>query len=227
MRMMLISALLMFTAAAQTTTSTQRYVTAVGSATVSAAPDKASVDLGVATQASTAQAASTQNATMVSSVISAIQNVLGPKGDIKTVSYSLDPVYNNTVTVQQTPTIIGYMATNVVEATITDLTLIGPVIDAAIAAGANRVQGISFGLQNPDPVQAQALKTAATSALAQAAAIASGLNVHLGNVIHATQGVSYTPIYSGIAGAAAPTTPVKPGLLQIQGSVTVDVEITQ
>ena len=120
------------------------------------------------------------------------------------------------------------MATNIVEATLTDLTLIGKVIDVSIAAGANRVQGIQFGLQNPDPVQAQALKTAAISALAQANAIASGLGVHTGNVIHASEGVNYvTPPASLSLGAATPAaTPVEPGLIQVQGVVTIEVEIT-
>lgn len=213
---------------AQTTTPVQRRsITAVGNATVSTTPDKALVDVGVSTQAATAQDASTRNATQVSSVLSAMRVVLGAAADIKTVSYSLSPVYNNPQP-GQNATIIGYVATNVVEATVTDLTVIGKVIDVSIAAGANRVQGIQFGLQNPDPVQAQALKAAATSALAQANAIASGLGVHTGNVIHASEGVNYVAPQQLSLGAATPaaTTPVEPGLIQVQGVVTIEVEIT-
>ena len=225
MRLLCLGALLLSLGlAAQTTSTTQRYVTATGTASVSAAPDKALLDVGVTTRAGAAQDASTQNATLVSSVLAALQSVLGPNADIKTISYSLTPVYNNSSTAEN-PSVVGYVATNVVEATITDLTIIGKAIDSAIAAGANNVQGITFALQNPDPVQAQALKTAAASALTQAASIAAGLNVHLGGVIHASQGVNYTPVVGGIS--AAPATPIKPGLLQVQASVTVDVEITQ
>jgi len=228
MRKLFIGALaLSLTAAAQTTSPTpQRSVTATGNATISATPDKAMLDLGVTTQASTAQAAATQNATQVSSVIAALEGVLGATASIKTVSYSLTPVYNNTY-VNQNPTIVGYSATNIVEATITDLTLIGKSIDASIAAGANNVNGITFGLQNPDPVTAQALKAAAASALTQAGAIASGLNVTLGGVLQANQVVTYTPVYVGIANAGAASTPVQPGNLQIQASVTVQVAISQ
>jgi len=228
MRKLFIGVLaLALTAAAQTTsTATQRSVTATGNSTISATPDEAMLDLGVTTQASTAQAASTQNATQVSSVIAALQGVLGATANIKTVSYSLNPIYNNS-SVSQNPTIIGYYATNVVQATITDLTLIGKAIDASIAAGANNVNGITFGLQNPDPVTAQALKAAAASALTEAGAIASGLNVTLGSVLQATQAVTYTPVYAGIASAAPVSTPVQPGNLQIQASVTVQVAISQ
>jgi len=225
MRLAWIGLLAFMLAANAQTTVTRRSITAVGNSTVSGTPDKAMVDLGVSTQATTAQDASTQNAMQVSSVLSAIQTVLGAAANIKTISYSLSPVYNYPPG-GGNPTLIGYTATNIVEATLTDLTLIGKVIDVAIGAGANRVQGIVFGLQNPDPIQAQALKTAATSAMALANAIAAGLGVHTGNVIRASEGVQLlTPSRS--VGAAAPgaTTPVEPGLIQVQGSVTVEVEI--
>ncbi len=204
-----------------------RSITAVGNATVSAAPDKALLDVGVSTQAATAQDASTQNATQVSSVITALQFILGTSATVKTVNYSITPVYNNPPA-GQSASIIGYRVSNVVEATITDLTLIGKAIDAAIAAGANQVQGIQFDLQNRDPVQAQALKAAAASALTQAGAIASGLGLHTGNVIRASEGVNVsTPAFAltPTTGTTA-TTPVEPGLVQVQASVTIVVEIT-
>ena len=181
------------------------------------------VDVGVTTQAATAQDASMQNATQVSSVHAALNNVGISDQNIQTVYYSLNPVYSS----GNNPTIVGYMATNTVEATMTDLTLIGKVIDVSIAAGANRVNGIRFGLQNQDPIQAKALQAAATSALSQAQAIAMGLGVVKGIVLHASQGSAavYTPTFLGAAATAAPTTPVEPGLIQVQGTVTVEVQI--
>jgi len=209
-------------ASAQTTPFTTRSITAVGTSTISTTPDQAMVDIGVSTQATTAQDASTQNAVQVSSVLAAMQTVLGVNANIKTINYSLNPVYSN----GNNPTIIGYSASNTVEATLTDLTVIGKIIDVSIAAGANRVNGISFGLQNPNPVQAQALTQAATSAVAQAKAIASGLGVQTGNVLHASQGVATTYTPSTLAPTAATaSTPVEPGLVQVQGTVTVEVAI--
>jgi uncharacterized protein YggE len=207
------------------TTLTKRTITTTGNATVAAQPDKADVQLGVTTQAVTAQDASTQNATQVSSVLSAIRGVLGANASIKTISYTLNAIYNNPPQ-GQTAVVVGYVATNIVDATMTDLTLVGIVIDAGIGAGANRVQGITFGLQNPDPVQQQALKAAAASALTQAKTIASGLGVNVGNVLHASQGGAvYTSTV--LAGAtAAPATPIEPGALQVSASVSIEVEIT-
>lgn len=223
MRIALIGLLACVAAAsAQTTAPTPvRTITAVGNSTISATPDEAMVDVGVSTQAASAQDASTQNATQVSSVLAAMQNVLGPNANIKTINYSLNPVYSP----GNNPTIVGYSASNTVEATLTDLTLIGKIIDVSIGAGANNVSGIIFGLQNPAPVQAQALQQAATAALAQAKAIATGLGVQTGNVLHASQGVAttYTPTTLAPTAATASSTPVVPGLIQVQGTVTVEV----
>jgi uncharacterized protein YggE len=197
-------------------------ITAVGQASVSVTPNMALVDVGVSTQAATAQDASQQNAAQAGTVISALQALLGTTASIKTISYSVSPVYNT----GQNATIIGYVVTNIVEVTLTDLTLVGKVIDTAIQSGANRVQGVSFGLQDNTAPVAQALKTAASSALSQAAAIASGLNVHTGSVLRASEGVNTAnpTALAPIAGGAS--TPIQTGMVVIQASVTIEVAIT-
>ena len=198
-------------------------ITAVGTATVSATPDVARVDVGVSTQAATAQAATAANATQASAVIGAIQAVIGSSTNIKTISYSVSPVYNNPPA-GQTASIIGYAVTNLLEVTLTNLTQTGTVIDTAIQSGANRVQGITFDLRDRNPATAQALKAAAASARTQADAIAAGLNVHTGAVLHASEGVNTTTPILG-AGVAA-STPIETGLVVVQASVTLEVAIT-
>jgi uncharacterized protein YggE len=200
-------------------------ITAVGTASVSVAPDLARVDVGVFTQGATAQDASTANASQASTIITALQALLGGGANIKTINYSLSPVYNNPPP-GQNATIIGYSVSNTVEITLTDLSKIGKTIDTAIQSGANRVQGISFDLQDRNPPTAQALKAAAINARAQADAIAAGLNVHTGAVLHASEGVNTSTPVVGL-GAAAPTTPVQTGLVVIQASVTLEVALTQ
>ena len=197
-------------------------ITAVGQASVSVTPDMALVDVGVSTQAATAQDASQQNAAQAGTIISALQALLGTTASIKTISYSVSPVYNT----GQNATIIGYVVTNIVEVTLTDLTLVGKVIDTAIQSGANRVQGVSFSVQDNTVPVGQALKTAAMSARSQANAIASGLNVQTGAVLHASEGVNtaYPTALGPSAGGA--TTPIQTGMVVIQASVTIEVAIT-
>jgi len=201
-------------------------ITAVGSATASATPDVARVDISVVTQAGTAQDATAANAMQTSAVITALQSFVTSSSNIKTVSYYLSPVYNNPPP-GQSATIIGYMVSNTVEVTLTDLTQIGKAIDTAIQAGANRVQGVSFDVMDRSPVMAQALKTAASRARSQADAIASGLNVHTGAVLRASEGVNtVTPQTFGAAAAAGATTPIETGVVMVQASVTLEVAIT-
>ena len=200
-------------------------IVAVGDATVSATPDLARVSFGVVTQAATAQEATTQNAAQAGAMISALQGVLGSAASIQTISYSLSPIYNNPPA-GQSATIVGYTVTNIVEATVTDLELVGKTIDTAIQGGANRVQGVSFSVQDRTPVVAQALKLAAAHARSQADAIAAGLNIHTGAVLHASEGVNtINPVFSGAVAAAAPT-PIETGLVIVQASVTVEVATT-
>jgi uncharacterized protein len=205
-------------------TSRPASITAVGNATVSVPPDLARVDVGVVTQSATAQDATAGNATRAAAVIAALQGLVSSNSNIKTVSYSLSPVYNNPPA-GQSPAIIGYMVTNTVEVTLFDLTQIGKVLDAAIQSGANRVQGITFDLQDRNPVVAQALKTAASTARAQADAIATGLKVQTGAVLHASEGVNVSSPLLGAVSPAATSTPVETGVVVVHASVTLEVAI--
>lgn len=202
-------------------------ITAVGSASVPVTPDQALVDIGVATQAATAQDATQQNAAQAGTVITALQALLGTTASIKTISYTVSPVYS-AASAGQSPTIVGYMVTNIVEVKLKDLTLIGKTIDTAIQSGANRVQGVSFGLQDSTAPTAQALKMAASTARTEANAIASGLNVTTGAVLHASEGVNQSnPIVLAPNVAAGASTPIETGMVVIQASVTLEVAITQ
>ena len=160
-------------------------IQAVGSATISVNPDQAQLDVGVVTQGATAQDAGQQNATLTTTVLNALKGVLGTAGTIQTISYSISPRYSTTQ--GQTSVIIGYTASNTVEVTTTDLSIIGRLIDTANQAGANSVGNLSFGLQNPEPVMEQALGQAAKQAQAHANAIAAGLGAKTG-VVHLRPG---------------------------------------
>src|SRR5271157_1181133 len=178
-------------AAAQMTIS-QGTVQAIGSATISVPPDQAQLDVGVVTQAATAQDAGQQNATLTTTVLNALKGVLGTAGTIQTISYSVSPRYSTTQ--GQASVIIGYTASNTVQVTTTDLSLIGRLIDIANQAGANSVGSLSFGLLDPEPVMEQVLGLAAKQAQAHANAIAAGLGAKTGVVISAQEGATATPI---------------------------------
>jgi hypothetical protein len=208
---------------AQTSSGT---IQAVGSATISVNPDQAELNVGVVTQGATAQDAGQQNATLTTTVLNALKGVLGTAGTIQTISYSISPRYSTTQ--GQTSVIIGYTASNTVEVTTTDLSIIGRLIDTANQAGANSVGNLSFGLQNPEPVMEQALGQAAKQAQAHANAIAAGLGAKTGVVRSAQEGATVTPILvGGVASTAAVPTPIQTGTVSVTASVTISVQLIQ
>lgn len=199
-------------------------VQASGSVTLSVNPDSVRLDVSVITQGTTAQQAAQQNATQTTTVINALKQVLGASGSVQTVSYAVNPRYNNTP--GQDPVIVGYTATNTVRVTSNDLTLPGSLIDTANQSGATNVGNLAFGLQNSDPYIQQALTAAAKQAQAHAAAIAAGLGGKTGAVISAQESSSYSPIVTpGIAAGAQ--TPVLTGTVSVSANVAVTVQLMQ
>src|SRR5437588_8199900 len=91
-------------------------VQANGSATITAKPDQAQLDVGVITNGANAQDASVQNATLSNTVQAALKQVLGAAGTMQTVNYAVSPRYSNN---GQPSVIIGYTASNTVRVTTT------------------------------------------------------------------------------------------------------------
>ena len=122
------------------------------------------------------------------------------------------------------PTVVGYRADNSVQVTLADLTRVGPAIDAAISAGANRVLGLTFSLEDDSAMQLAAIRAATGQAAAKAEAIAEALGRELGSVIEAREGgVSVRPVAAPRMAAemAMDGAPVAPGEVSVSASVTL------
>src|SRR5215210_2305212 len=145
-----------------------------GESTVTVKPDQAIIDIGVTTQSASAQTAASQNAQKTDAVIAEIRKALGAGADIKTISYSLNPNYRYPREGGQ-PTIDGYIASNIVQVKISDLTQVGKIIDLATQSGANNIQALRFTLKDEQAARLQALAEAATRARAKATVIATAL----------------------------------------------------
>lgn len=202
-----------------------------GDARVSARPDRVQIDLGVQTQAPLSQDAAAANARLLDAVLGAVRKAAGPGAQLRTASYSLSPNYQYHSSGGE-PTITGYTALNVVEVTLDELARIGDVIDAASRAGANRVQGIQWTLRDQDAVRAEALRTAATRAHAEAQVLAEALNLRILRVLTVEESspqivpvrVHMAAARAAVSGAEVPT-PVEAGTLDVSASVTLTVEV--
>ena len=159
-------------------------VTGVGEQRV--APDEARIELAVETQAPTARAAGDQNARAMERVITALVRAGVPRGEIETRGYSVYPDYRDPRPGDTVPQIRSYRAANTVSARTEQLDRVGALIDVALGAGANRLNGIMFGLRNDAAPRAAALRNAVAQARRDAETMASALGVQLGSILDAS-----------------------------------------
>ena len=212
---------------AQTVTPQRGHIRAFGEASIAVKPDLAKVAIAVTTQAGTAQAASTENATKSTAVFAALEQAVGRNGEIRTISFTVAPTY--TYPREGNPVLTGFIVTNMVEVTVSDLNLTGRVIDTAISAGATRVDSLRLLLKDEEPTRAQVLRLAGQKARARAEAIAAGLNVRVGQLMSAEEGGATFGVSPELrTGApAAITTPIETGTLEVRAQMTVQYETLQ
>ena len=151
-------------AAAQTTVTTeeeammQRTISVSGTGSASTQPDMAVVTVGVTSEATEASDALTQNSTQMASVIDALKKGGVLAKDIRTQTIRLSPRYEQPPRTaggaQKPPELVGFVANNVVEARVRELADLGDLLDAAVQAGGNQIQGIRFEIA-PAPSFAQ------------------------------------------------------------------------
>ena len=207
--------------------STTKTIQVTGTGTVSASPDQAILSLAVQTQGATATQATSANAIAMANVIAALTNAGIGNSSIQTVSYTLSPTYSNPVNQSVPPVIIGYIAVNVIQVTVNDLRSVGRILDLAISAGANQVQGVSFTLSSYTlaALQKEALQLALADADGQAKAMATTLGVTIVGPISVTPGYEFQPTnYSRLAATAE--TPIQSGTLQVTATAQVTYAFT-
>ena len=198
-------------------------ITVQGTGTVTIKPDLATLSVGVTTQASKAAQAQSAASAAMTKVIAAIKKLGIADADLVTQSVSLNPTYDYSN--GASPRLTGYSATQSLSVKVRDLTKVGDVIDAAVAAGANQVGGVSFSVADPAAATEQARKAAVADAKKRAETLAQAAGVTLGSPISITEtsAPTPTPIYYGTdaAGAPAVKTPVEVGTTD----VTVQVQV--
>jgi hypothetical protein len=213
-------------------------VSVSGTGEVRQAPDEATVRLGVTAQAENARQAQSQANEIANRILEAVTALGVERSAIQTSRLMLDPVYSQPGPEERRgdrpwePRIVGYRASNVVSVTLADLARVGPVIDAAVGAGANEVQGVDFRLRNDAPARQQAVRRAIEDARGTASAIADALGVTLGPVLEAREGGAQVlspqmdvRAYRQEAMAVSAPTPVSPGEVEIFARVEVTYRI--
>jgi len=196
-----------------------------------ATPDLVLLSLGIEAESKTVARAQQDAAQAMDDVMKALKaNGLADK-DIQTQRFSILPV-TQWIEDQQRQIITGYRVTNIVIAKIRQVDKVGPVIDAVAEAGGNltRIDNIAFSIDDPTPNYNEARAKAIEDAMDKAKQMAAAANIKLGKLIYISESTPYVPPvairdYAMKAEAAAPTTPISPGELEIQVNVQMVYEI--
>lgn len=200
-----------------------RQITVNANGSVYAAPDQATVQLGVTSQASSAADALKQNSTDSAAVIDAIKKLGVDAKDISTSNFNVYPTYDSTGM-----RINGYQVNNTVTVIVRDISVSGELLDQVVTAGANNISGLSFGIADASNLQSDARTKAIEAARAKAESMAKAAGVTLGDIISINESVNYQPEIAfarGIAADSAMAVPVEAGQQEISVSVTLVYEI--
>ncbi|HET7029816.1 MAG TPA: SIMPL domain-containing protein [Candidatus Limnocylindrales bacterium] len=199
-----------------------------GRGAVRVQPDIADVRLGAVIVRPTAADARSAAASTMDAILAALRAGGVAPRDLRTTLLSLDAVRDYSDGSQR---ITGYQLSNTVEATIRSIASTGLLVDAALAAGATSLDGLTFRLDDPTDALAEARRLAVRDARARAETLAAEAGVALGRVVSITEGGALPPgpprpiaLFRAKAASDA-STPVESGTSEIAVEVTVEFAI--
>jgi uncharacterized protein len=187
-------------------------------------PDRASVMVNVQTRAATAAAAAADNAARTKAVLDALAKLGLSRDQLGTEGYTVYPEMRYDKD-GGSPKVVAYVVTNSVRAETKRPEQAGAIVDAALGAGANMINSLSFFASSIDEARRMAISSAVASAKADAEAMARAAGGSLGDLLElSTNGptVPPRPMYDMAARAGMmkqEATPINPG----QQTVTVFV----
>jgi uncharacterized protein YggE len=238
----------------------QTGISVSGSGEAKAKPDVARANLGVEVRAATVEEATAEANTRMAAVMSALKQTGVADKDLRTHNYSINFEQEPTPPVpmpvpapapartkdksapESAPASAPiaapaagprgfYRVSNMVEVTIRDLTKVGQVLARATEAGSNNVWGISFEIDDPYALRAQARAQAMERAKLSAGDLARLAGVKLGKVVALSEneGGGYMPMMKSMRGGAemsvANDVPVEQGEITITHQVQITYDV--
>ncbi len=212
----------------------RRTLSLSGHGEVAAKPDIAIVRLGVEKQAREAR----QALHMASEAMTAVFAVLRERWnvaekDMMTSGFSVTPQYvhpKKAYERKQGPKLVGYRVSNMLTVRVRDLKALGGILDDLVRSGSNRISGISFTIDDPQPLRDEARRRAVRDALRKARLYAEEAGFDLGPVLNMSERGGSMPrpvMLDGIRAMAAKAipVPVAPGERTISADVSITWEI--
>src|SRR3954464_439306 len=205
-------------------------VSVSGHGSVNVPPDTASVSIGVDIIKPTLGEAQEQATTQATAVIEALKDAGIAAEDIQTDYFSVNILRDYSENGDPTQ-ITGFEIMNQLAVTVHDTDQLGELLDAAVNAGANRINGVTFYVDDQTAASSDARVQAVEDARTKAEELAAAAGMSLGPVVAISEGTSplVSPVYDmargGGMGAGQAAVPVQPGSTTVAVDVTMTFEL--
>lgn len=197
---------------------------------VSIKPDVAYLTVGVQTMDKDAKKAQNDNKDVMNKVMNRLKSLKIEEKDIQTSAYNILPRYNYDGNKE---TLEGYEVENMIRITVRNVETVGDVLDAVSKEGANRSNGISFGVIDTDAIYKEALEKAIDDAKGKADTMSKKAGMTVEKPLSIYEGNESNQVFRDelmrnnsalkmdmgeVAGAGVPITA---GELEIEANVTI------
>jgi hypothetical protein len=201
----------------------QRVITLSATGTVTAAPDYATIMVGVMTQGKTAADALSANTRNMRQVTDLLKKSGIESRDLQTSDFSVQPLYEYKQD-GTPPRITGYQVSNSLHIKVRDLLKLGAILDEAVATGSNQIHGIQLGVTKADEIMDKARREAVAKARRRAELYALAAGVRLG-ALQRIEEQSFTqgprPIAYSAKASAEGAVPIEAGEQALEVAVTM------
>ena len=153
-------------------------VSGTGSSTIT--PDGAILYVGFSNTEESSKEAQAVNAETINAVIDALLDAGAGENDITTSSFDIYADYDY---IDGSSVLVGYRVSTMLTVSNLDIDAVGDLIDAAVEAGANEVDGITYTYSDTEEAYDQALQAALERACAKAQLLAASAGGELGGIL--------------------------------------------
>ncbi|MDX2137232.1 MAG: SIMPL domain-containing protein [Chloroflexota bacterium] len=170
---------------------TERTITVSGIGQAFGTPDTAYITFGVDRVSADINESVSGARDTLADIIAALEAAGVERADIQTTNFNVYPEDRFNPTTGQPTGERTFRTTLGVSVTVRDLDETSTIITAALDAGANRIDGLSFGIADVAALETEARTSAAANARARADELAAAFEVSVGEVVNIVEGSNF------------------------------------
>lgn len=201
-------------------------ITVDGQGKVTAAPNIASVQVGLLSEGSDVATTQEENSAKMNALLAELRKLGIADADMQTANYSIFPKYDY---IEGKTVLSGYQVSQNVTVKVRDISKLSDVFGAAGRLGANQVSGPTFTIEDEEALRAEARSKAIEAAAAKLVGLTKQLGVHPVRFISFSESSGgQPPVFAemralGMGGGGAPE--IQPGELEVEVNVSLTFEV--